>query len=133
LLYAYTEATVPKITVVLRKAYGGAYDVMASKHVRADVNLAFPMAEFAVVGAEAAVNILHRKELQAALDPDMVRALLVERYRDEFANPYQAAERGYVDEVIQPRLLRQRLAQHLDMLETKCDDIPAKKHGNIPL
>ncbi len=133
LLYAYAEATVPKVTVITRKAYGGAYDVMASKHIRADVNLAWPTAEIAVMGAEGAVNIVFRKELAAAADPAAERARLIEEYREKFANPYKAAELGYVDEVIQPEETRPRVIRALEMLRTKRQELPPKKHGNIPL
>ena len=133
LLYAYCEATVPKITVITRKAYGGAYDVMSSKHVRGDVNLAFPTAEIAVMGPEAAVNIVYRSAIEHAEDKAAARAEFVAQYREKFANPYTAAELGFVDEVIHPRLLRRRLGSSLDMLATKRDQNPAKKHGNIPL
>jgi propionyl-CoA carboxylase beta chain len=133
LLYAFAEATVPKLTVITRKAYGGAYDVMASKHIRADYNLAFPTAEIAVMGPDGAVNIVYRREIAAADDPAATRDAFVADYRETFANPYKAAELGFVDEVIAPRTLRVRLAQALDMLRNKRDDNPRKKHGNIPL
>jgi propionyl-CoA carboxylase beta chain len=133
LLYAYCEATVPKITVITRKAYGGAYDVMSSKHVRGDVNLAFPTAEIAVMGPEGAVNIVYRNAIERAEDKAGARAAFVAEYREKFANPYKAAELGFIDEVIHPRLLRRRLATSLDMLSTKRDKNPPKKHGNIPL
>jgi propionyl-CoA carboxylase beta chain len=133
LLFAYAEATVPKITIITRKAYGGAYDVMASKHIRADYNLAFPTAEIAVMGPEGAVNIVYRREIQAADDPDAARAQFVTEYRDKFANPYKAAELGFIDEVIAPRTLRRRLASALGMLADKAESLPRKKHGNIPL
>jgi propionyl-CoA carboxylase beta chain len=133
LLYAFAEATVPKVTVITRKAYGGAYDVMASKHIRADVNLAFPTAEIAVMGPEGAVNIVFRKELAAAADPAAERARLIQDYRDKFANPYKAAELGYVDEVIRPEETRPRVIRALEMLRTKRQELPPKKHGNIPL
>jgi propionyl-CoA carboxylase beta chain len=133
LLFAYCEATVPKLTVITRKAYGGAYDVMSSKHLRSDVNLAFPNSEIAVMGPEAAVNIIHRKEIAEASDVDATRAQLVARYRERFASPYRAAELGFVDEVIQPRYLRQRLATSLRVLSNKRQKLPPKKHGNIPL
>jgi propionyl-CoA carboxylase beta chain len=133
LLYAFAEATVPKVTVITRKAYGGAYDVMASKHIRADVNLAFPTAEIAVMGPEGAVNIVFRKELAAAADPAAERARLIQEYRDKFANPYKAAELGYVDEVIRPEDTRPRVIRALEMLRTKRQELPPKKHGNIPL
>jgi propionyl-CoA carboxylase beta chain len=133
LLYAYCEATVPKLTVITRKAYGGAYDVMSSKHIRGDVNLAWPSAELAVMGPEGAVNIIFRKELEKAKDPAKRRAELVAEYREKFANPYVAAERGYLDDVIEPKETRPRLINALEMLSNKRDANPAKKHGNIPL
>jgi propionyl-CoA carboxylase beta chain len=134
LLYAYCEATVPKLTVITRKAYGGAYDVMSSKHIRGDVNLAYPTSEIAVMGPEGAVNILYRRELdRAAGDGGALRAEKIREYREKFANPYVAAERGYVDEVIEPRDTRARLVAALDILRTKRDANPPKKHGNIPL
>ena len=133
LLYAYCEATVPKITLITRKAYGGAYDVMSSKHIRGDINLAWPSAEIAVMGPEGAVNIIFRKELAKAKDPDKKRAELVKEYREKFANPYIAASRGYIDDVIEPSTTRARLINALEMLSNKRDKNPAKKHGNIPL
>jgi len=133
LLYAYCEATVPKITVITRKAYGGAYDVMSSKHIRGDVNLAWPSAEIAVMGPEGAINILYRRELAAAADPAALRAQLVQEYREKLANPYVAAARGYIDDVIQPRETRPYLINALGMLQNKRDSNPPKKHGNIPL
>ncbi|MEJ7747826.1 MAG: acyl-CoA carboxylase subunit beta [Candidatus Limnocylindrales bacterium] len=133
LLYAYCEATVPKVTVITRKAYGGAYDVMSSKHIRGDVNLAWPTAQIAVMGAEGAVNILHRDELASAEEPAVVRAELVADYEVRFATPYAAAARGYVDDVIRPRDTRPRLIAALEMLAGKRDRNPPKKHGNIPL
>ena len=133
LLYAYAEATVPKITVITRKAYGGAYCVMGSKHVRTDVNLAWPTAEIAVMGPEGAVNIVYRRELSTAADQAVVRQQKVEEFRERFANPFVAAERGYVDDVIEPRETRPRVIRALRMLETKVDTMPRKKHGNIPL
>jgi len=133
LLYAYCEATVPKLTVITRKAYGGAYDVMSSKHIRGDVNFAYPTAEIAVMGASGAVNILYRRDLAAAEDPVALRAEKTTEYEDTLANPYIAAERGYVDEVIEPRDTRRRLSQALDVLHTKRDTNPPRKHGNIPL
>ncbi len=133
LLYAYCEATVPKLTVITRKAYGGAYDVMSSKHVRGDINLAWPTAEIAVMGAEGAVNILHRDEIASADDPGATRARLVADYQERFANPYAAAARGYVDDVIKPSDTRPRLIAALEMLGNKRDHNPPKKHGNIPL
>ncbi len=133
LLYAYCEATVPKLTVITRKAYGGAYDVMSSKHIRGDFNVAWPNAELAVMGPEGAVNIIFRRELEKAEDPVKRRAELVEEYRCKFANPYVAAERGYLDDVIEPRETRPRLINALEMLSNKRDSNPPKKHGNIPL
>jgi propionyl-CoA carboxylase beta chain len=133
LLYAFAEATVPKVTVITRRAYGGAYAVMASKHLRADVNLAWPTAEVAVMAPEGAVNIVFRKELQAAKDPIAERARLAQQYRDEYANPYRAAELGYVDEVIKPEETRPKVARAFEMLRTKRQDGPQKKHGNLPL
>ena len=134
LLYAFAEATVPKITVITRKAYGGAYCVMASKHIRTDVNYAFPTAEIAVMGSEGAVNIIHRRELAAAGDDvEKVRAEKVAEFREKFANPYIAAEHGFVDEVIEPASTRPKLIEALRMLDTKRDSSPPKKHGNIPL
>ena len=133
LLYAYAEATVPKLTVITRKAYGGAYDVMSSKHIRGDMNLAWPTAEIAVMGAEGAVNIINRDQLAAATDPVAEHARLVAEYRAEFANPYVAAARGYIDDVIRPSETRPRLIRALDMLADKRDTNPRKKHGNIPL
>ena len=133
LLYAYAEATVPKLTVITRKAYGGAYDVMSSKHIRGDINLAWPTAEIAVMGAEGAVNIIHREALAAADDVEAERARLVAAYREEFANPYIAAARGYVDDVIRPSETRPRLIRALAVLADKRDTNPRKKHGNIPL
>jgi propionyl-CoA carboxylase beta chain len=133
LIYAYAEATVPKITVITRKAYGGAYDVMGSKHLRADVNLAWPTAQIAVMGAQGAVNILYRRELAAADDPTALREQLVTDYEDTLANPYIAAERGYVDAVIRPAETRQQVTTALRALRTKRQTLPAKKHGNIPL
>jgi propionyl-CoA carboxylase beta chain len=133
LLYAYCEATVPKLTVITRKAYGGAYCVMSSKHIRGDVNLAYPTAEIAVMGPEGAVNILYRREMDEAPDPAAVKDEKTREYREKLANPYAAAERGYVDEVIEPRDTRRRLIQALEVLHTKRDRNPPKKHGNIPL
>jgi len=130
LLYAFAEATVPKITLITRKAYGGAYDVMSSKHIRADLNFAFPMAEIAVMGPDGAVNILYRNEIKS--QPSKAKEL-TEAYRQQFANPYQAAKYGFVDEVIQPGEARKRLVQSLKFLENKRDSNPPKKHGNIPL
>ncbi|TNE91996.1 MAG: methylmalonyl-CoA carboxyltransferase [Deltaproteobacteria bacterium] len=133
LLYAFAEATVPKVTVITRKAYGGAYDVMSSKHIRADFNFAWPTAEIAVMGPQGAVNIIHRNELAKADDPEARRAELVEEYRETFANPYRAAELGYIDEVLRPEDTRIRLIQAFGALENKRDTNPPKKHGNIPL
>jgi propionyl-CoA carboxylase beta chain len=133
LLFAYCEATVPKLTVITRKAYGGAYDVMSSKHIRGDVNLAFPTAEIAVMGPDGAVNILYRREAEQAADAAAFREAKTREYREKFANPYVAAERGYVDEVIDPRDTRPRLVAALELLATKRDANPPKKHGNIPL
>jgi propionyl-CoA carboxylase beta chain len=133
LLYAYSEATVPKLAVITRKAYGGAYDVMSSKHIRADFNFAWPTAEVAVMGPEGAVNIVFRKELEVADDPDARRAELIADYRERFANPYSAAERGYVDEVIEPRRTRPMLIDALETALTKREPRPKRKHGNIPL
>jgi propionyl-CoA carboxylase beta chain len=133
LLFAFAEATVPKITLITRKAYGGAYCVMASKHLRTDVNLAYPTAEIAVMGPEGAVNIVYRRELQKAENPGAMRREKAEEFRERFANPYIAAERGWVDAVIEPRDTRPKLIAALRMLESKRDTMPAKKHGNIPL
>jgi len=133
LLYAYAEATVPKVTVITRKAYGGAYDVMSSKHLRGDINLAWPSAEIAVMGPEGAVNIIFRRQLAQAEDPEAERARLVAEYRAKFANPYIAAARGFIDDIILPRETRPRLINALDMLRNKRDSNPPKKHGNIPL
>jgi propionyl-CoA carboxylase beta chain len=133
LLYAYSEATVPKLAVITRKAYGGAYDVMSSKHIRADFNFAWPTAEVAVMGPEGAVNIVFRKELEEAEDPDARREELIADYRARFANPYVAAERGYVDDVIEPRRTRPVLIDALETALTKREPRPRRKHGNIPL
>jgi propionyl-CoA carboxylase beta chain len=133
LLFAFAEATVPKVTVITRKAYGGAYCVMASKHIRTDVNYAYPTAEIAVMGPEGAVNIVYRREVEKAEDPERLRREKVQEFRGRFANPYSAAERGYIDDVIQPRDTRPKLIAALHMLETKRDTNPPKKHGNIPL
>ena len=133
LLYAYCEATVPKLTLITRKAYGGAYDVMSSKHIRGDVNLAWPSAEIAVMGPKGAAEIIFRKEIQSSKNPKEVLAQKEKDYREKFANPYLAAERGYVDEVIYPTETRLRLIQSLQMIESKVEDNPGKKHGNIPL
>jgi propionyl-CoA carboxylase beta subunit len=133
LLYAFAEATVPKITVITRKAYGGAYCVMASKHIRTDLNYAYPTAEIAVMGPEGAVNVLYRRELAAAKDKDALRAKKVAEFREKFANPYVAADRGFVDEVIEPRATRRKIIAGLDMTRSKRDRNPPRKHGNIPL
>jgi propionyl-CoA carboxylase beta chain len=133
LLFAFCEATVPKLTVITRKAYGGAYCVMSSKHIRGDANFAFPTAEIAVMGPDGAVNILYRREVDGATDPAALKDEKVREYREKFANPYAAAERGYIDEVIEPRDTRRRLIQALEVLHTKRDVNPPKKHGNIPL
>jgi propionyl-CoA carboxylase beta chain len=133
LLYAYAEATVPKLTVITRKAYGGAYDVMSSKHIRADFNFAWPTAEVAVMGPEGAVNIVFRTELADAADPEARRAELIADYKERFANPYAAAERGYVDDVIEPRRTRPALIDALETALTKAEPRPKRKHGNIPL
>ena len=133
LLFAYCEATVPKATIVLRKAYGGAYIVMSSKHLRGDINLAWPSAEIAVMGPDGAVNIVFRKEIEKASDPEQRKADLIREYREKFANPYVAAERGYLDDIIEPSETRPRLINALEMLQNKRDSNPAKKHGNIPL
>jgi propionyl-CoA carboxylase beta chain len=133
LLYAFAEATVPKVTVITRKAYGGAYCVMSSKHIRTDFNYAWPTAEIAVMGPEGAVNVLYRRELAAAADPEAVRRQKTAEFREKFANPYVAADRGFVDEIIEPRTTRRRLVSALAMARTKRDRNPPKKHGNIPL
>jgi propionyl-CoA carboxylase beta chain len=133
LLFAFAEATVPKLTVITRKAYGGAYCVMASKHIRADVNFAYPTAEIAVMGAEGAVSILYRQEIGRSANPEEELRNRAEEFRDKFASPYIAAERGFIDEVIEPRYTRPKLIRALEMLDTKRDQNPPKKHGNIPL
>jgi len=133
LLYAYCEATVPKITVITRKAYGGAYDVMSSKHIRGDLNYAWPTAEIAVMGPDGAVNIIYREEIANAADPEAMRQKLTQEYRDHFANPYVAAARGYIDDVIEPHQTRAKLIAGLEMLQNKRDTNPPKKHGNLPL
>jgi propionyl-CoA carboxylase beta chain len=133
LLYAYCEATVPKITIITRKAYGGAYDVMSSKHIRADINIAWPTAELAVMGAEGAVNILNRKDIESAPAPDTLRNKLIDEYNDKFANPYIAAELGYIDDVIEPKETRPKIIAALESLENKRQSLPPKKHGNLPL
>jgi propionyl-CoA carboxylase beta chain len=133
LLYAFTEATVPKLTVVTRKAYGGAYDVMNSKHMLADFNVAWPTAEVAVMGPEGAVNIIYRKDIASSPTPDERRQKLIDDYKAHFANPYSAAERGYIDDVIEPRETRPKLIKALRMLQSKRVEQPKRKHGNIPL
>ena len=133
LLYAYVEAKVPKIAVVLRKAYGGAYIVMSSKELRSDVNLAWPGAEIAVMGPEGAINVIGRKEIANAEDTEAKRTEMVANYRNQFANPYIAANRGYIDDVIDPEETRPQLVKALRMLDSKVDNLPPKKHGNIPL
>jgi propionyl-CoA carboxylase beta chain len=133
LLYAFAEATVPKVTVITRKAYGGAYDVMSSKHIRGDVNLAWPQAEIAVMGPKGAVEVLFRKEIASADDPEALTEARIEEYQEKFAHPYIAAARGYIDDVIDPRETRPRLINALDMLQNKRDENPTRKHGNIPL
>jgi propionyl-CoA carboxylase beta chain len=133
LLFAYAEATVPKVTVITRKAYGGAYDVMASKHIRADINFAFPNSEIAVMGPDGAVNIIFREELAKAEDPVTTKAQLVADYREKFASPFKAAELGYIDEIIEPIDLRPKLIRSLELLRNKRQKLPPKKHGNIPL
>jgi len=133
LLYAYCEATVPRMTVITRKAYGGAYDVMNSKHIRGDFNVAWPTAEIAVMGSEGAVNIIFRDEIKNADDPEETRRKRVDEFKDKFASPYIAASRGYVDVIINPVETRPVLIRALEMLKNKREDIPPKKHGNIPL
>jgi propionyl-CoA carboxylase beta chain len=133
LLYAYCEATVPKLTVITRKAYGGAYDVMSSKHVRGDLNYAWPTAEIAVMGPQGAAEIIFKDDIEKASDPKAALAAKTEEYRERFANPFNAAERGYIDDIITPRNTRPRLIRGLKLLETKVQTVPAKKHGNIPL
>ena len=133
LLYAFCEATVPKLTVITRKAYGGAYCVMSSKHIRGDANFAYPSAEIAVMGPDGAVNILYRREMERAADLAGFREEKTREYREKFANPFVAAERGYIDEVIEPRDTRARLCAALELLHTKRDSNPPKKHGNMPL
>ena len=135
LLYAYAEATVPKITLITRKAYGGAYCVMSSKHIRTDYNFAWPTAEIAVMGPEGAVNIVYKREIDRApaAERESLRRDKIDEFRDTFANPYVAAESGYIDAVIRPSETRRRLNVALDMLATKRDKNPAKKHGNMPL
>jgi propionyl-CoA carboxylase beta chain len=133
LLYAYSEATVPRVTVITRKAYGGAYDVMSSKHVRGDIVMAYPTAEIAVMGSDGAVNIISRAQIMQAEDPDAERAKLIEEYKERFANPYRAADLGFVDEVIRPEDTRPRVISAFEMLDGKRQTNPPKKHGNIPL
>lgn len=133
LLYAYSEATVPRVTVITRKAYGGAYDVMSSRHIRGDITLAYPIAEIAVMGSDGAVNIISRGQIAQADDPEAERAKLIEEYKDNFANPYKAAELGFVDEVIRPEDTRPRVIAAFEMLDGKRQTNPPKKHGNIPL
>jgi len=133
LLYAFAESTVPRMTVITRKAYGGAYLVMNSKHLRADASFAWPTAEIAVMGAEGAVNIVFKKEIDQADDPPGRRAELITEYREKFSTPYAAAERGFIDDVIEPAETRPRLIKALRMLSTKREAVPARKHGNIPL
>ena len=133
LLYAFAEATVPKLTVIIRKAYGGAYDVMSSKHLRGDFNFAWPNAEIAVMGAEAAVEIIFKKEIAKSKDPKKTINVLMSEYGEKFSNPYIAAERGYIDDIIQPNETRDLLINGLEILATKVDRNPKKKHGNIPL
>jgi propionyl-CoA carboxylase beta chain len=133
LLYAFAEATVPKITIITRKAYGGAYDVMNSKHIRGDYNYAWPSAEIAVMGPKGAVEIIFKKEISAAKDPEKALEEKINEYRDKFANPFIAAERGFIDDVFEPRDTRPRIIRALEILENKADTNPRKKHGNIPL
>jgi len=133
LIYAFAEATVPRVTVITRKAYGGAYIVMNSKHLRGDIIMAYPNAEIAVMGADGAVNIICRSQIKKADDPETERRRLIEDYRDKFSNPYKAAEHGYIDEVIDPADTRPKIIQALRMLSNKRDTNPPKKHGNIPL
>jgi len=133
LLYAYCEATVPKLTVITRKAYGGAYDVMSSKHIRGDFNVAWPTAEIAVMGPKGAVEILFRQEISESANADEMTEAKISEYREMFAHPYVAAGRGYIDDIIDPRDTRPRLIEALDTLRTKRDRNPPKKHGNIPL
>ena len=133
LLYAYAEATVPKITVITRKAYGGAYCVMASKHIRTDLNFAYPTAEIAVMGSQGAVGLLYRKELMEAENVEEIRKQKISEFDEKFANPYIAAERGFIDEIIEPAFTRPKLIRALTLLQNKRDQNPPKKHGNIPL
>jgi len=132
-LYAYCEATVPRVQIITRKGYGGAYVVMNSKSIGADIAFAWPSAEIAVMGADGAVNIIFRKEIESAPDANARRSELIVEYEDRFLNPYQAAERGYVDDVIDPRDTRRMLVRSLDMLRTKREQLPSRKHGNTPL
>jgi propionyl-CoA carboxylase beta chain len=133
IIYAYCEATVPKVTVVTRKAYGGAYDVMSSKHHGGDINYAYPTAEIAVMGPDGAVNIVFRKEISEAQDPEGTRKRLIDEYRNNFASPFKAAELGYIDQIIYPENTRPKLIRALEMLKGKKDSLPARRHGNIPL
>lgn len=133
LLYAYSEATVPKVTVITRKAYGGAYDVMSSKHIRGDLNYAWPTAELAVMGAKGAVEIIFKKEIDNAEDPIQKEQELIDEYNQKFANPYIAASYGYIDDVIEPKYTRKYLIEAFSLLENKVDKNPPRKHGNIPL
>jgi propionyl-CoA carboxylase beta chain len=133
LLYAYAEATVPKLTVITRKAYGGAYDVMGSKHIRADLNLAWPSSQIAVMGAAGAARIIHRREIQAAKDHAAEEKKRTREYEETFNNPYMAAERGFVDDVIEARTTRPQLVRWLELLKSKLEARPRRKHGNIPL
>jgi propionyl-CoA carboxylase beta chain len=133
IIYAYSEATVPKITIITRKAYGGAYVAMSSKHLRGDMNFAWPQAEIAVMGPDGAVNIIYRDEIKKAENKAEAKKKLVKEYQDKFANPYVAAGRGYIDDVLDPRETRPMLIKALDMLQNKRDTNPPKKHGNIPL
>ncbi len=133
LIYAYAEATVPKVTVITRKAYGGAYIVMSSKHLRGDINYAWPTGEIAVMGAEGAVNIIFRKAIAQSDNPEETRQRLVSEYREKFDNPYIAAARGYIDDVIDPAQTRPKLIRAFEMLKDKTDSNPPRKHGNIPL
>ena len=133
LIFAYAEATVPKVAVVIRKSYGGAYIVMSSKHLRSDINLAWPSAEIAVMGAEGAVNIIYRREISEAEDQDKRRLELIKEYQEQFTTPYIAASRGFLDDVIDPADTRVRIIKALEMLQNKRESLPAKKHGNIPL
>jgi propionyl-CoA carboxylase beta chain len=133
IIYAYSEATSPKLTIITRKAYGGAYVAMSSKHLRGDMNFAWPQAEIAVMGPDGAVNVIYREQIQKAENKSEAKKKLVKEYQDKFANPYVAAARGYIDDVIDPRETRPMLIKALDMLQNKRDTNPPKKHGNIPL